>query len=141
MRNGSLTTVVVVDDDAGVLSLVERVLTCAGYRVLTAKDGIDALNLCKASGRVDLLISDVDMPMMAGPDLVETVWYLFGFVRVLYISGRPLEGMGALHVRTGRAYFLPKPFLPLDLLTAMVRGILDPSLRTDLVVQVETDCL
>ncbi len=69
-----LETILVVDDDPAVLRIVSSILGRAGFRVLRATDGISALNLATETPRtIQLLLSDVKMPGMSGPDLAETL--------------------------------------------------------------------
>ena len=64
----------VVDDDEKVLKVVAAILERASFRVLLANSGPDALKVAeKTDGKIDLLLSDVDMHDMSGPDLGETL--------------------------------------------------------------------
>lgn len=66
-----MPTVLVVDDSATVRTQASRVFSAAGFDVRVAVDGVDALEQLAASGRVDLIICDVNMPRMSGVELVE----------------------------------------------------------------------
>ena len=69
-----LETILVVDDDETVLNVVVEILKRAKFQVLSADNGADAIELAKKTkGRIDLLLSDVDMPLLSGPDLGETL--------------------------------------------------------------------
>ena len=71
---GTLGTILVVDDDEEVLQIVVAILRHANFRVLSANSGPNALKVAaKTDGKIDLLLSDVDMPQMSGPDLGETL--------------------------------------------------------------------
>lgn len=93
--NGDLTgdlrgsqTVLVVDDEDYLLSLGERILSAYGYRVLTANSGQRALDILSEKGvQVDLLITDMVMPVMSGRELVEHVQNLVPRTRILRTSG------------------------------------------------------
>lgn len=65
--------VLIVDDEPAVLRLVSRALVGSGYEVLGATSPGEALNLVQSSPRIDLVISDVVMPEMRGPELVREV--------------------------------------------------------------------
>jgi two-component system cell cycle sensor histidine kinase/response regulator CckA len=118
-------TILVADDEAAVRELVVKVLTSAGYRVLQAGDGRAALDLAREHAEaIDLLITDVVMPDIHGPDLATGIARVHPETRVLYLSGytdRAIVNNGVLHA--GLA-FLQKPFTP-ALLSAKVREVLD----------------
>ena len=70
---GTLETVLVVDDDPAVLALVSKILADADFRALTARDGAEAVALAvKTADRINLLLSDVDMPLMSGQTWAST---------------------------------------------------------------------
>lgn len=68
----SATTVLVVDDEAMMRTLVEKILTREGYRVLLAGDGVEALEMLRTE-RVDIILSDMKMPRMDGFTLLKAV--------------------------------------------------------------------
>src|SRR5713226_1098635 len=69
---GTLETLLVVDDDEAVLQMVVTILQRANFRVLSAHSGADAIKLAaETDGTIDLLLSDVEMEQMSGPDLGE----------------------------------------------------------------------
>jgi PAS domain S-box-containing protein len=114
-RTGSI---LLVEDQAAIRMLLEDVLTEAGHQVLASPDGRGALELAREyTGVVDLLITDVVMPEMSGPDLASQMALLRPSVIVLYMSGYTDHAM--LHrgaIEQGAA-FLQKPFLPDSLLS------------------------
>lgn len=111
-------TILLVEDQAAIRMLLEDVLSEAGHRILAAADGRAALELAtEYTGAVDLLITDVVMPEMSGPDLASRITPLRPSVIVLYMSGytdHALLHRGA--IEQGAA-FLQKPFLPESLLS------------------------
>lgn len=111
-------TILLVEDQAAIRMLLEDVLSEAGHRVLAAPDGRRALELAREySGAVDLLVTDVVMPEMSGPDLASQMAPLRPGAMVLYISGytdHALLHRGAIEQGAG---FLQKPFLPESLLS------------------------
>jgi len=118
-------TILLVEDEAGVRHLMHRTLERSGYTVLKAPTVGDALALALDRDRhIDLLVSDVVMPDLSGPDIAQRVLRLHPSARVLYVSGFtnhiPLDS-GALN---RPAAFLPKPFTP-QALAAKVRECLD----------------
>lgn len=66
--------VMVVDDDSGIINLLSIVLKNSGYNVLTASNGIDALNLLSRSFTPDIIITDYCMPRLKGSELIETIY-------------------------------------------------------------------
>jgi two-component system cell cycle sensor histidine kinase/response regulator CckA len=119
-------TVLLVEDEESVRTLAADVLRGAGYAVLEAPNPDRALSVCDAHpGLIDLLVTDVVMPQMNGPDLASKVLERWPRVRVLYISGYSETERGVL----AAAAFLPKPFSPDDL-RDKVRQVLDSGRAT-----------
>jgi CheY-like chemotaxis protein len=88
-----MMTVLVVDDEPSVRFLVARVLTEAGYRVVTAMSGPEALQTLRASGPVHVLLSDLRMPTMSGVQLATEVQLLHPATRVLLMAAYPAEDL------------------------------------------------
>ena len=114
---GRTATILLVEDQAAIRMLAEDVLTEAGHTVLSAPNGRVALKLAEDhTGEIDLLITDVVMPEISGPELAEQLDRLRPGLVVLYISGytdHALLHRGAIEQGTA---FLQKPFLPEALL-------------------------
>lgn len=109
--------VLVVDDEDVVCRLTARILADAGFRVLEAHSGAEAVALLsKLDGSVQLVVSDIAMPGMTGMQLVATMADRWPTTPVLLVSGQGGPAPGY----TGR--FLAKPFMP-DVLTATVREL------------------
>jgi len=118
-------TALLVEDDAMVRRLAEATLERAGYRVLTAANGADALRLAAGrDGPIDLVITDVVMPGMPGPELARRLEAAHPGLRVLYMSGYADDTMARLGLSEERVSFLAKPFAP-DELVRRVRDVLD----------------
>ena len=117
-------TVLVVEDDERVRVTVSRILTRRGYRVLLARDCDEAKSLARShTGRIDLLLSDVVMPSLNGPDLAKELKALLG-CKVLLMSGYTDHAAlreGELGTFAG---FIRKPFTP-DQLCRRARDLLD----------------
>ena len=98
-RRGGTEHVLLVEDEEIVRRLARRMLTGLGYRVTEAASGTEALALVRAGVRPDLLLSDVIMPGMSGPELVHELEALMPALPVLFVSGYPgdvVTGRGAL---------------------------------------------
>jgi len=118
-------TVLVVEDDPLVRGITSRALRGAGYRVLEAGDGREAIEVVgEASGPVDLVVTDVVMPGMSGPTLAEELAARVPRLRVLFVSGYSREAMAERGVPEAGPGFLAKPFTASALLER-VRLLLD----------------
>ncbi|MDQ3743312.1 MAG: response regulator [Acidobacteriota bacterium] len=118
-------TVLVVDDDEMVRNLAREALELEGYTVLTARDGCEALALCRERrAEVDLLITDVVMPEMSGRELAERLADECPGARVLYMSGYTDDAVVRHGVLEAGTHFLQKPFTPGGL-ARKVREVLD----------------
>jgi PAS domain S-box-containing protein len=118
-------TVLVVEDEPGVRTLVHETLKLHGYHVLEARHGIEALLTgARHPGPIHLLLTDVVMPQMSGPEVAEKLSPARPEMRVLYMSGYPDHPVFAQsRVKTDTA-FLQKPFTP-NTLVRKVREVLD----------------
>ena len=117
-------TVLLVDDDRAVRSLLHRALDRAGYRVLAAAGPAEALALWRESGPIDLLVTDVLMPDMTGVRLHERLAEEGCACRVIFMSGYTKSLGTDPELVPGDAPYLEKPFGPRELLHA-VRGVLE----------------
>ncbi|MBA2380710.1 MAG: response regulator [Chloroflexi bacterium] len=118
-------TVLLVEDEDLVRVLATRVLERAGFRVLAASGADGALATAAAhDGRIDLLLTDVIMPRVPGPELAAHLQALRPGLRVLFTSGYTAGGAGVGANLPSDARFIDKPFSPSDLVTA-VRAAID----------------
>jgi two-component system, cell cycle sensor histidine kinase and response regulator CckA len=118
-------TVLLVEDDQAVRALAERVLQGAGYRVLTATDGNNAVTLFKSHpGAISLLLTDVVMPQMNGRQLAQRLLELEPGLRVLYMSGYTDNTIARHGVLEEGTLFIAKPFTAKEL-ARRVRNALD----------------
>ncbi len=114
---GPQGTILVAEDEDAVRTLARQVLVRAGYTVLVAGDGAQAQHVAERhDGRIDLLLTDVIMPGVNGPQLAEQLAASHPGVKVLFMSGYPGSALDGLGLRQERVSFLPKPFTPEQLL-------------------------
>ena len=126
---GTLGTILVVDDNQEILKFVVEILQRANFRVLSANSGSDALEVAgKTNGKIDLLLSDVDMPRMSGPDLGEALKKTRLDLRVMLMSG---GAQGNLVVLNYGWAFIQKPFVPVKLVE-MITEVLNSPNRSQL---------
>ncbi|HET7543110.1 MAG TPA: ATP-binding protein [Polyangiaceae bacterium] len=118
----ALDTVLLVDDQDDVRSLLAEVLRLGAYRVLEAKDGLHALTLAEANPNpIDLLVTDIVMPGLTGVQLADALRTRNENLKVLFMSG--YAERDSLRVLQAHEQFIPKPFLP-DELFRHVNGFL-----------------
>ena len=118
-------TILLVEDEPRVRRVICEVLDSRGYRVLEAARGEEAVRLAEThTGPIDLLLVDVVMPEMSGPETVRQLLSRRPGARVLYMSGYTDEAILHHGISEGEQHFLPKPFLPV-VLVSKVREVLD----------------
>jgi two-component system, cell cycle sensor histidine kinase and response regulator CckA len=118
-------TVLLVDDQAPVRSVVREILQPMGYLVLEAGSSEEALRTCVGQeGPIHLLLTDVAMPEMSGPELARRLTRMRPEMRVLYMSGYSDDTLIRRGVVEESTAFLQKPFTPAAL-AHKVREVLD----------------
>ncbi len=125
----SSASILVVEDDPQLRSLIVRMLHDCGHRVVPAESGADALSVLAArSGKVDLVLSDVVMPAMGGRELAEQIRRRWPTVKILFMSGHTDDEVMRRGVLTAEMDFISKPF-QLAELTRSVQEVLgrDPA--------------
>ncbi|HEX5964184.1 MAG TPA: PAS domain-containing protein [Gemmatimonadales bacterium] len=122
-------TILLVEDEQAVRNVATRVLMNQGYFVLAACNGEEALAIAeKVGGAIDLILTDVVMPDMAGPELVERLLERWPGLRVVYMSGYARGDKVRAGMQDQETSFLQKPFSA-DSLVVMVREVLDQGAR------------
>jgi two-component system cell cycle sensor histidine kinase/response regulator CckA len=121
---GGTETILLVEDEAVVRATVRRFLEAAGYTVLEASDGLEALAVAgdRPDTEIHILVTDVVMPRLKGHELAVRLRALRPRARVLFTSGH--AGQAIADALPAGAAFLAKPFTP-DALTRKVREVLD----------------
>lgn len=122
---GGSETILLVEDEPGVRTLVRDTLSIHGYNVLEARHGIEALLVANQhAGTIHLLLTDVVMPQMSGRELSDQLRRVRTDLAVLYMSGYTENAVVQHGVLAPGTAFLHKPFTP-DELAKTVRGVLD----------------
>lgn len=116
--------ILVVDDEPDVVALIETTLKGEGFDVVTAYDGITALDVCNTE-KPDLVLLDIMMPMMSGYEVCEQIKAnpLTQHIPVLCISSAHSPEARAHCFRVGAVELLKKPFLPAELIAQVKRHI------------------
>lgn len=123
--SGGGATVLVVEDESSVRELVHEFLESDGYILLEAKGGAEALEIAEQdSSTIDLLLTDVVMPGISGPQLVQRLATLRPGMQVLYMSGYPVESVDAYGMNMAASNFIAKPFTR-EALLRKVRDVLE----------------
>ncbi len=118
-------TILLVEDEDQVRGVARGILTRKGYRILEARNGGEALLLCEQHpGLIHLLLTDVVMPRMTGPELAKRLLPLRPQMLVLYMSGYTDEAIVHHRVLEPGITLLQKPLTP-DGLLRKVRAVLD----------------
>ena len=119
-----MARILLADDDAATRELVQRALAMDGHDVVVTQDGAEALERLEAGGgRIDLLISDVQMPGVDGIDLVEKGLVASPGLRIILMSGFSGELTRAEHLKPKISRVISKPFT-LEQMRAVVKGVL-----------------
>jgi PAS domain S-box-containing protein len=119
--------VLIADDDAMVRDMLKAAFTMQGYSVMTANDGVEALEILdKHSGAIRLLVLDQTMPKLSGREVLDELQLRLPNLPVLFSSGHPSEDILARIPSNSKMRFLPKPFVMSDLYR-LARELLDGS--------------
>jgi two-component system cell cycle sensor histidine kinase/response regulator CckA len=120
-----LETILVVDDDDKALKVVVGILKRAKFQVLSADSGAAAIKLAKETkGKIDMLLSDLDMPLLSGPDLGETLKKARPDLHVMLMVG---GAKGSLLVLNYGWAFIQKPFVPAKLVEMVTHVLHSPN--------------
>ncbi len=118
-------TILVAEDEEAVLDLVEMSLKELGYKIITARDGVQAIEKAKEYGeKIHLLLSDVVMPNMSGKELSEKIRHFHPEAAVCFMSGYTDNAMVHHGILDANINFIQKPFAPKKL-AKLIRKILD----------------
>ena len=122
---GGTETVLLVEDEKQVRSVAEQILRRYGYDVLVAEGGAEAMRICDGHpSPIHLLLTDVVMPQMSGPEVARRVAESHPETKVLCMSGYTDDSIVRHGVLDARIAFLQKPFTP-EMLAGRVRDVID----------------
>jgi len=110
LDGGGTETVLVVEDESQVRLITVSMLKTRGYRVLEAATCQEALTIATTEDGIDLLVSDVVMPELSGPELATRIRMVHPTIRVLLVSGYSADAVARHGVDGGAPSFLQKPF-------------------------------
>jgi PAS domain S-box-containing protein len=111
-------TILLVEDEKAILRMTKRMLESLGYSVLTASSPTEAIRIVEShTGEIDLLMTDVVMPEMNGPELAKSMLHLYPNLRCLFMSGYTANMIAHHGVLDKDVHFLNKPFARQDLAT------------------------
>jgi two-component system, cell cycle sensor histidine kinase and response regulator CckA len=128
IQTGGTETILLVEDESKIRSMTARALTDLGYEVLEAANGIDAVSIVETGGheKIDLLLTDLVMPMLGGRETARRIRNLLPDIKVLFVSGFQGDARAEPSVSESGGQFLAKPF-SLKLLATRVRETIDES--------------
>ena len=115
-RSGDGRTILLVEDEMPVRRLATRILRNAGYEVIAAKDANDGVEAYRHADKVDLLVTDVVMPVRSGAALAAELRAIRPDLPVLFVSGYARSELGEMRAEE---FLLAKPFSPTELLDAV----------------------
>jgi CheY-like chemotaxis protein len=119
-HNRGTETILLVEDEEFLRNVVVDLLSQLGYQVLPAANGEEALELSKQNAHIDVLVTDVAMPGLAGPELAAAMRVSQPNLKVIFVSGAPETGCDL----TPGAVLLMKPFT-IRMLSSKMREVLD----------------
>jgi two-component system, OmpR family, response regulator MprA len=125
-----MATILVVDDDPKLLSMLQRTLRYEGFRVLTAKNGSEALSEVQAS-RPDVVVLDWLMPGLDGMDVLKRLRAINDKTLVLMLTARDSVEDRVEGLETGADDYLVKPFAPSELLARIHALLRRPSVSIE----------
>ena len=119
-------TILIVEDEEPVRLFSTQALTNKGYKMLEAVNGEDALKVISDyKGKIDVIISDVIMPGMNGPEMVEKILAQYPDIKIIFISGYTEDALSKDQLDNHQVNFLAKPF-SLKQLASKVKEVITP---------------
>lgn len=116
-----MTKILVVDDDSAIRGVISTLLTALGYEVVTAGNGLEAVDVfCADAERIGLVLTDLRMPVMNGYEAVREIWRVKPAVRVVCMSSAEARCPAG-------ATFLAKPFTVVEVRDCIGRALSEPA--------------
>jgi CheY-like chemotaxis protein len=120
---GGHETIMVVEDNDTLRTIIKKALREKGYRVFSARSSEDALTMCgRLKERINLLLTDVVLPDMDGPELAKRLLAARAGLRVIFMSGYPGGGLNQMSLAQDSMH-IEKPFSPEQLLATVRRSL------------------
>jgi CheY-like chemotaxis protein len=114
--------ILLVEDEPAVRAVTRQTLEQFGYKVLVASDGAEAVSVfAQNTGKIDMVFTDMMMPVMDGPATIHVLRRMDPEVRILAASGLSLDQSAAKEASSGIRHFLPKPYSADVLLSAVAK--------------------
>lgn len=121
-----MITILLVENDPVIRATTREILELTGYQVLWAEDGLTGLRLFQQHrDEVSLVISDVAMPQMEGEELFLTLQAICPRIKMILVSGFPLDDGGQALLAKGLSAWIKKPFPVLTLLDTIEQVLAD----------------
>ncbi|MFA6010880.1 MAG: PAS domain S-box protein [Desulfobacteraceae bacterium] len=121
-------TILLVEDEPGILKMTSIILEKLGYTVLAANTPGQAMHLAREqAGEIHLLLTDVIMPEMSGRDLAQSLLVLYPDIKRLFMSGYTADIIAHQGILDERVYFIQKPFSTKDLATKVREALMSLS--------------
>lgn len=118
-------TVLLVEDEEGVRRMASRIITSLGYTLLTAGDGEEGVRVAEAhEGTVDLIVTDVVMPNLSGPEMIDRLRVSLGHIPHLYVSGFTMDKLKEHGADDSDQILIRKPY-DRETLARRIRTALD----------------
>ncbi len=109
--DGTGKSVLIVEDDPATRTALEALLEAHNYRVLAASNGVEAMQILELeSGSIEMVVSDIVMPRMGGVALYHVIHERWPRLKMLFITGHPLQGESQALLEKGIVHWLQKPF-------------------------------
>jgi PAS domain S-box-containing protein len=125
MPRGNGETILVIDDEASILSITRQTLEAFGYRVLTAQDGAEAVAIyAQKKNEIAVVLTDMMMPIMDGASLIRVLLRINPAIKILGASGLSRNGSGNRFPEAGVKHFLTKPYTA-EALLKTIHGLLE----------------
>jgi CheY-like chemotaxis protein len=125
LPRGDGETVLVIEDEASILTITSQTLRAFGYEVLTASDGTEALAIyAQKSDEIAVVLTDMMMPILDGPATIRALLRINPEIKIVAVSGLNAKGSLAKATGAGVKHFLTKPYTAGTLLKTL-RAVLD----------------